>query len=398
MLQHEFEILGETGCVRFGYRRVVVNASGREEDAHEGADPVYGKISGFPVGFFQHAGLPVDLSVDIGILGQYLECLNACCDCDGVSRKSARLIDRAVRRDLPHDLLTSSVDRQRHASAYDLAVGDEVRRHSVVFCGSSRGETESRDHLVEYEQRAVLFADVLQALKITRFRRDDTHICGYRLHDYACDILPVFFEDPADLFQRVVFAHQGAVGICFGDARAVGFRVRQQPGSGLYQHPVGVSVVAAVEFQHEVAARIASCCPDGAHYGFRSAVDEAEHLDESGRLDDQLGQLALFLCRSAVCQPSLAGGFDRVYHLVPRRTQDVRTPGAHVIDIFVAVHVVDLISLGMVDEYGSRADVLEGPDRGVDPARHHLTGFLVQCFRFSMYHSVSLFVQPLSHV
>ena len=58
-----------------------------------------------------------------------------------------------IRREMAHDVAPPRHRGEREAAADDLAEGDHVRHHAVVFLGAAVGEAEAGDDLVE-DQRA----------------------------------------------------------------------------------------------------------------------------------------------------------------------------------------------------------------------------------------------------
>ena len=66
--------------------------------------------------------------------------------------------------------------------------------------------------------------------------------------------------------------------------------------------------------------------------------------------------------------PSLAASWMASVTTVRGVAEDVRAPGADVVDVGLAIDVLDAAALGAADEERLAADVAEGADRGVDAA------------------------------
>ena len=67
-------------------------------------------------------------------------------------------------------------------------------------------------------------------------------------------------------------------------------------------------------------------------------------------------------------RPLAAAAHDRREHLGMRVAEDHRSPGAHVVDVTVAVHVDEPCALALADEDGRSAHGAEGAYRRVHAA------------------------------
>lgn len=95
---------------------------------------------------------------------------------DRIARKRARLIDGAGRGDLLHKRTAAGIRADRHPAADDLAVGHEVGLHTEIFLCTAGREAETRDDLVENEQRTVFVAERTQSRQETLLGRNDAHV------------------------------------------------------------------------------------------------------------------------------------------------------------------------------------------------------------------------------
>src|SRR6266446_6967374 len=111
-----------------------------------------------------------------------------------------------------------------------------------------------------------------------------------------------------------------------------------------------MSVIAALEFKNEVSLRRSSRQPHGAHRCFRTARDKANLFNKWNRLRNQPGQLQLEFGRHAeTCAASRLLG-NRLADGGIRMSQDYRAPGAHVIEQFVPVRIVEILSASALDD------------------------------------------------
>ena len=115
-----------------------------------------------------------------------------------------------------------------------------------------------------------------------------------------------------------------------------------QPRPRLCQKPIGMSVVAALEFYYLVAPGKAPRRSYRAHNRLGSGVHKPQHLHRREVLLDKLRKLYLAPVAGSECKPAVACGFHCFGYLRYCMTQDIRTPGADVVDKFIAVLVVYL--------------------------------------------------------
>src|SRR5438105_9917850 len=100
-------------------------------------------------------------------------------------------------------------------------------------------------------------------------------------------------------------------------------------------------VIAAVELQDQVAARIRARQTQRGHRRLGDRADEANQVDAGESLLDKPGQLDFGFRRSTVARAAGGGvlnGGDNPWVGV---TRDQRTPGREVVDVAVVVDVPD---------------------------------------------------------
>jgi hypothetical protein len=92
------------------------------------------------------------------------------------------------------------------------------------------------------------------------------------------------------------------------------------------------------------------------------------HLDRRHAPDDLVGQVDLALRGRAERRPALGRRDHRGHHLGVGVAEDERAPGAHVVDVVVAVDVDDLGAVPALDEDRVAADRPHRAHRRVDAA------------------------------
>ena len=90
-----------------------------------------------------------------------------------IARHRPRLVHRARRGDLCHQLSPAAIGANRQTAADDLAQRREVGRHAIALLSAASRHTEPGHHLVEDQERAVGGGELAQVLQEvpTRARR-----------------------------------------------------------------------------------------------------------------------------------------------------------------------------------------------------------------------------------
>jgi hypothetical protein len=186
----------------------------------------------------------------------------------------------------------------------------------------------------------------------------------------------VLLHERADGFEVVIGQHEGVLRVVGRHAEAVRLAERRRAGAGLHEHAVRMAVVAALELEDVVALREAPRHPQGAHAGFGAAGHQAELLERRDRGRQELGHFD-FGDRGGSVRGALPGRFDHGLQDFRRGvTQDHRAPGAHVINVVLAVDVADAGTLRRRHEEGGAADRPEGADGGIHAAGNDGLGAL----------------------
>src|SRR4029077_17015682 len=106
--------------------------------------------------------------------------------------------------------------------------------------------------------------------------------------------------------------------------------------------------------------------------GFRTGADHAHHFNTRYRCNDQFCQLRFRFRGRAETGPAVQGFFNHPHHARMAVAQDERAPGADIVQIAVAVQVVEIRPFATGDEDGLTADAAEGPRGAVDTAGDEL--------------------------
>ena len=114
--------------------------------------------------------------------------------------------------------------------------------------------------------------------------------------------------------------------------------------------------------------------PQRRHGGFGARTGEAHPFDVREQGAQLFGQHGLAHAggaeRQAIGRCGLHGPDDGRMGMA----DDGRAPGAHIIDVALALHVPHPCALGALDEARGAAHGPEGPHGRVDPANQHLAG------------------------
>ena len=114
---------------------------------------------------------------------------------------------------------------------------------------------------------------------------------------------------------------------------------RREAGAGFDEKTIGVAVVAALEFEDQIALGEGARDADGGHGRFGAGADEADAFDRRDGARDALAQLDFERRRHAVAGAARGLIRDGGDNVGMRVTENQRAPGADVVDVFAAVGV-----------------------------------------------------------
>ena len=129
-------------------------------------------------------------------------------------------------------------------------------------------------------------------------------------------------------------------------------------------------MVAAFKLDNLVPSSGATCQTYRTHNGFRAGVYHAYHLNMGYHGNHQLCQLGFQPGGCTEAQTMLHDLCHGIQYPGMGMSQNHRTPGAHIINIFHTVHIGDIGTLCAADKPRCHAYGTIGTNRTVDTARH----------------------------
>ena len=129
-----------------------------------------------------------------------------------MTRQCPRLVDRPGRGDELDQVRPSTIGANREAAADDLAQDRQVGPDAVELLRAARRDAESRDHLIEDQQRTRACSELAQPVKEAFDRRDHPHVRGHRFDDDGGDLALVRLELRRDRVEVVVGRDQSLRG------------------------------------------------------------------------------------------------------------------------------------------------------------------------------------------
>ena len=147
-----------------------------------------------------------------------------------------------------------------------------------------------------------------------------------------------------------------------------------------------MAVVAALELHNLVAAGKSACGTDGAHRRLGPAVHHADHLHARHKVHHEFCKFGFEPARSPETEAVLCRLGNRLDDGIVSVAQEHWPPAAHVIDIVVAIHIVDVAALRAGDKRRSRPHIAVGTHRAVHAARHERLGFGKKFFANRVFH------------
>ena len=229
----------------------------------------------------------------------------------------------------------------------------------------------------------MLFGQAAQLVQEFRTRHDQAHVADHRLEDDAGNPVAVKAKRLGQGSHVVVAQWQGIGRAAFRHAGTVGHAQRSGAGAGLDQQAIDVAVVAAGELDDHVPSGEAAGQADGAHRRLGAGADQAHHLDRRHRLHNQLGKLRLPFGGSAEAGTAMQSFLDGPDHARMGMAEDERPPRTDVIEVTIAVDVVEIRPFAAGNEDRLAADAAKGAGRTVDAAGNQPAG-QVKCFGAAM--------------
>ncbi len=295
-----------------------------------------------------------------------------------IAAEGSGLVDRPQRRKHIHEAAFAAEDADGKAAADDFAQRHEVGIERIKLARAAECDTETGHDFVDDEQRALICGEGAQTGEIARGRRNAAGIADDGLDDDGGNLAGMRGKSGFNGAQIVVGQSEGKVCDLVRHACRSRNAKCRDAGAGFDQKAVGVAVIAALEFDDELAAGGGAGQADSGHRRLSAGADETHFFDGRIAAGDALGEIGL-RCRGGAEAGRVArgalNGFDNRRERV---AQNHRSPGAEVVDVAIAVGVVEGCALGALDEGRRAADGAKGADRRVDAAGEEALGALLQ--------------------
>ena len=378
-VQHIVEIFFKLLSVRFLGTGIIGHRFRRKVQAGQRTDAVDGARRMIPANNLlqtaaQTVGQEADLPVHLWMRFQIAKLRQTGAHCHGIAAERPRLIDRTEGRNQLHDLLSSAVCANRHTAADDLAISHQIRRDAKVSDCAVNLQTESGNDLIENQQCAVLVTELAQSRKERLFRHDYAHISCHRFDDDTGDLRRVLLEQPFHAVQIVINRREGISSASPRDSAGIRNAGGHDTGSGFDQHSISVAVVAALKLHDLISAGKASGSTHGTHNSLCAGVHHTHHLHARHDLMNQLRHLHFQCSGCTVAQTVFQLFPDGIQHEIRIVSQNHRPPRANVIDIGVAVLIIEVLLLGTPDKPRRSAHRQKRTHRRIDTAPHQFLG------------------------
>ena len=129
-----------------------------------------------------------------------------------------------------------------------------------------------------------------------------------------------------------------------------------------------MAVIAADKFDNFRTLGHPTRYPNGAHGRFRSRIDHPHSFHERQALLHQLAESNLSGTRSTKAGPLPNSFLNCRQHILRSMPQNHGSPRQDVVNIAVAIDIMQIGSAGFFDKKRVAAHSLKSPDRTVDPA------------------------------
>ena len=242
--------------------------------------------------------------------------------------------------------------RDGDAAAQGLGQGAQVRRHTVVLLGAAAAHPETRQDLVEDQDKALAGAGLPHEAQELRGSGDAALVVGNRLQDHRRQRVLVGGDCPAEGVGVVEgndhdeVAHRVGhpVGIGQGSDRAVRTPLAD-PRRAIVPEVVVHAVEVALELEDLRLPGVSAGDPDCAHGRLGSAVREADRLRARNCLGHHVGQAGVVFGLSVADDADI----ERLQDGRPDGgvvvAQEVGPAAREEVDVFLAVHVPESGSL-----------------------------------------------------
>ncbi len=190
----------------------------------------------------------------------------------------------------------------------------------------------------------MLSGEFAQQLEKLTPLQEQTVVRGDGLNDDSGDATAFASKQVAQSCVVVEGQHAGAFGECDRHTRRGRLAEGRKARARGYEKMIGVAVVTTGEFDDQIAARKRAGETDRAHRGLGTRRHEANLLEPGIGSDHSLGQLHFALAGGSV-GGAVAQGLDHGFlDRGVRVAEDQGAPGAHEIQIFAPLDVVNKLA------------------------------------------------------
>ena len=286
------------------------------------------------------------------------------------------MVNGAIWGEVVHDFGATAEGADGQAAADDFAESGEIGDDSAEFLVAAAGEAKAGHDFVEDEDGIVSGAEFAEGFEEAWFGEIEASVGGDGFDDDRGDFVSTGLEEGAESWFVVVGESDGEGGEVGGNSCAVWGSVGEGAAAGFDEEGIDMAVIAAFEFEDEVAFGEAAGEADTGHGGFGAAVDHADFLDGGDPIANGLGDGDFAEVRDTEADAAgggvVDGGADDGWGVA----EDGGAPGAEVVDEFVAIDVPDMGAGGAFDEEGGAADAAESADWGIDASGDELACFV----------------------
>src|SRR2546428_1960453 len=261
-----------------------------------------------------------------------------------------------VLRNQLHHRAARSEGSQRQTAADGLGQADHVRLHAKKVARAAPRELGAGFHFVKNQQRTIRGANIAQPLQKAGLRQAQSDVHQDGLENDGGDLAGILLEAILDALQIVEagdgnnlersFRHATAAGNGIGRIRIA---VVSLLGLDADKRSVMQSVVRAFELQNLVATRGGARDAAGVHGDFRAAGAESHHIDRIA-LANFFRKLPFLLVGHAEGCAFMQFLFDGLYHGVVAKPPHPRPVAQGVINVLVAIDVMNAAAFAILDK------------------------------------------------
>ena len=259
------------------------------------------------------------------------------------------------------------------------------------FLRAAPGQPEAGHDFIKNQERAIVLGDFAEEFQKARAGQVQPRIAGDGFDDDAGNLAGVRREGGLHRRDIIVRHHDGVLRERGGNARAVRMTEGQRPGTGTHKQGIHVPMIAAVEFDNLVALGKAAGQADDAHAGLGAAAGHAHLFHAGHQVANQFGHGDFERIGHAKAGARFGGGLHGGDDFGMRMAEDGRSPGEHIINEFVAIHVPQFATGRAVHKKRLAAHGAKRAHGGIDAAGNIFQGFGKELFRLgARNHGVNL--------